>query len=255
MNIYEIIKSLLGKNKKIDVKHLPTQGLFYPEDFELKIKKADMEDIIDYEYNFDKDNIFAMIESIKKIVKNNTLFNKDYKYEDIKSVDIVYVFLEIVKFTTNKKIEFAYFNDKLGKPDKLEFTSDNFDYFDFSKWEKDYDKEERTIVSNGYKFCMPSIGVETCITEFLISKSEEPNSAVYNHYNYDFTFFIGNKNKLSFSEIENLIQIFTFDLDDKEQKKLKSIKQKFMGLIGYAIKNDGKVIEFKSRLDLETIWK
>jgi hypothetical protein len=255
MGIYEIIKSILGQNKKIDVKHLPTQGLFYPEDFELKIKKADMEDIIDYEYNFDKDNIFAMIESVKKIVQNNSIFNKDYRYEDIKSVDIVYIFLEIVKFTTNKKIEFAYFNDKLGKPDKLEFTSDNFNYFDFSKWLKNYDKEKREFVLNGYRFSMPSIGVETCITEFLVAKSEEPNSAVYSHYNYDFSFFIGNKNKLNFSEIENLIQIFTFDLDDSEKKKVKEVKQNFMSLINYSIKNDGNVIEFKSKIDLETIWK
>lgn len=255
MDIYEIIRGLLGQTKKIDVKFLPTQGIFYPEDFELKIKKADMEDIIDYEYNFDRDNIFAMIESVKKIVKNNTIFNKDYKYEDIKSVDIVYVFLEIVKFTTNKKIEFSYFNDKIGKPDKLEFTSSNFNYFDFSKWSKDYDKEMREFVFNGYRFSMPSIGLETCLTEFLVSKSEEPNSAVYNSYNYDFTFFVGNKNKLTFSEIENLIQIFTFDLDSSEQKKIREIKQNFLGLINYSIKSDGKVIEFKSKLDLETIWK
>jgi hypothetical protein len=255
MGIYDIIKMLLGQTKKIEVKHLPTQGLFYPEDFELRIKKADMEDIIDYEYNFDKDNIFTMIESVKKIVKNNTHFNEGYRYEDIKSVDIVYIFLEIVKFTTNKKIEFSYFNDKLGKPDKLEFTNQNFNYFDFSKWSKNYDKEKRGFLLDGYNFTMPSIGVETCITEFLIQKSEEPGSNVYNSYNYDFSFFIGNKNNLNFSEIENLIQIFTFDLDDREQKKLKDIKQKFLSLINYSIKNDGKVIEFKSKLDLETIWK
>jgi hypothetical protein len=88
LSIVEIMRGLVSQSKKIEISKLPTQGLFYLPDFEMKIRKADMEDIIDYEYNYDKENLYAVIESVKKIVKNNTVFNTEYKFEDLKSVDI-----------------------------------------------------------------------------------------------------------------------------------------------------------------------
>jgi hypothetical protein len=35
MNLLSIIKGILNINKKIDVKKLPSQGLFYKDDFEI----------------------------------------------------------------------------------------------------------------------------------------------------------------------------------------------------------------------------
>ena len=93
LSIVEIMRGLVSQSKKIETSKLPTQGLFYLPDFEMKIRKADMEDIIDYEYNYDKENLYAVIESVKKIVYKNTIFSKNYKFEDIKSVDIIYIFL------------------------------------------------------------------------------------------------------------------------------------------------------------------
>ena len=49
--ITDIITSLTSV-KMLDVKELPTQGFFYPKDFTLSIRKASMDDIILYNFNY-----------------------------------------------------------------------------------------------------------------------------------------------------------------------------------------------------------
>ena len=251
MNLSEIIRDLLNQPKKIDIKNLPTQGVFYKKDFELKIKKADMEDIIEYEVNYEPEDIYIILDSLMKIVRKNVILSKDYSFNDIKSVDMVYIFLEIVKFTLNKSIKIPFYNEKIAKPDYIEFDSRNFNYFDFSSF-TDRDKETAEILIDGYRFSMPSIGVESSVTYFIASKK---NQKKWNSLNYDFTFFVNNKGILTFAEIENLVTIFNYDIDDKERTIIKNIKDQFKDLIGYSLKLDGEVIEIKSKLDLETIWK
>ena len=67
-SILNLFRGLINTSKRLDLSKLPSQGKFYPDDFELSIKKADLEDIIDYEYNFDKENIYLVVESLKKII-------------------------------------------------------------------------------------------------------------------------------------------------------------------------------------------
>jgi len=69
--LFDILSSVIYGTTNIDIKKLPTQGFFYPKDFEIKLKKAKIEDIIDYEYNFKPDNILEIIEIIKKVVRKN----------------------------------------------------------------------------------------------------------------------------------------------------------------------------------------
>lgn len=252
MGLLDLIKSLLIQYKKIDLKKLPSQGIFYRSDFEMKIKKADLEDIIDYELNFNKENLYSVIEAIKKVVKKNCYLPANYKFEDIKSVDIVFIFLEIVKFTMNKEIIITYTND-VGVTERLLFDNKYFNYYDFSKFERKEDTAE--IIMSGYKVSMPSIGIENCLTQFLVNRSFDKDAKKWNDYSYDFLFFCGNKNYLSDSEIENLVTIFNFDMDSAEQKKVSKIVNKFMKVVGYTLKIDGKVIEIKSKIDLEKIWK
>jgi hypothetical protein len=253
MGIVEIMRGLLSQTKKIETSSLPSQGLFYKPDFELRIKKADVEDIIDYEYNYDKDNLYMVIESVKKIVSSNTQFSKNYKFEDIKSVDIIFIFLEIVKLTMNKTIKIPFFNDEMGKPDLIEFSNKTFNYFNFDKYE--VDKKNGEIVIDNYRFSMPSIGIENCLTNFLVLKSDDVDAKKWNSYNYDFLFFVGNKNNLTFSEIENLVTIFNFDLEPSEQDKIRKIVKEFMGVVSYSLQINGRVVDVKSKLDLEAIWK
>lgn len=249
--ILNLFKGILNSSKKVNLKKLPSQGLFYPDDFEIRIKKADLEDIIDYEYNFDKENIYLVVESLKKIVRNNTIISKPYHFEDLKSVDLVFLFLEIVKFTNNKKILIPYYNTKLSKKDMIEFGDINFNYFDFSKYE--FDKETKEILIDGYRFTMPSIGVENCLTLYLANKIKEGFNV--SDYFYDFIFFIGNKSYLSNEEIENLVIIFNIDMEDSENKILNGIVNRFIPIIGYSLKINDEIVDIKTKIDLETIWK
>jgi hypothetical protein len=251
MGIVDIIKSVLSNTKKIDLTKLPSQGYFYQTDFFIKIKKASIEDIIEYEHNYSKENLYSVIEAIKKIVRKNTTFSTGYYFEDIKSVDVVYIFLEIVKYSLNKKINISYFNDKIGKEDFIEFDSSNFNYFDFSNYE--YDSENREILVDGYRFSMPSIGVENCLTYYLSNKLEHNKS--YGDYNYDFIFLTGNANNLTFEQIDNLVTIFNVDLDDSELELIGNMNRKFMDVIGYSLKVNNRIVDLKSKLNLEKIWK
>ncbi len=250
-SIFNLFRGLLNPTRKINLTKLPSQGRFYSDDFEIRIKKAELEDIIDYEYNFDKENVFVIVESLKRIVRKNSILSEDYIFEDIKSVDLVYLFLEIVKFTNNKKINVPYFNTKSGKKDFIEFNSQNFNYFDFSKYEFDQDTKE--ILIKGWRFSMPSIGIENCLTLYLANKIKLGDE--WNNYFYDFLFFTANRSYLSTEEIDNLVTIFNFDIDESEKESVKDIVNHFMQIVGYTLKLDNDVIEIKTKIDLETIWK
>jgi len=255
MGLLEIIRNIVSGDKKVDIKKLPSQGYFYPSDFDIRIKKATDEDVIDYEYNFNSEDIIEVIESVKKIVMKNTIFSASYKFEDLKSIDIVFLFLEIVKYTTDRSIKIEFFNDDLGRKDKINFGVNNFKYFNLKEFLKDYIPEECSFLVDGYKFAMPSVGVENSLTQYLFSISNIEGSDKYNDYSYDFLFFLGKKNNLTFEEIKNLVTIFNFDIDDDEKKKIKSIIKKFIEIIDYSLKVNNLIIDVKSRLDLENIWK
>lgn len=256
MNLVNLLKGLLNLQKKIDVKLLPSQGLFYPEDFEIKIKKADIEDVIEYEHNYIKDDLGSIINKLKKIVEKNSLFSTGYEFNDLKSIDIIFLFLEIVKFTKGKSINLTYFDDELGKENAIEFSPNHFNYFKpndliISK----YDTDSKQFVIDDFKFSLPSIGVENCITNYLISKSDEQDAVKYNDYNYDFIFFLGNKRSITFNEIDNLIQIFNYDIEVEDRKKIRSIVKMFNPIQKYSLKRGNKIIDMNSKIDLEKIWK
>lgn len=256
MSLTNVIKSILNLQKKINTHILPSQGLFYKDDFEIWIKKADIEDIIEYEYKYERENLGLVINRVKKIVENNCILSKGYTYNDIKSVDIVYLFLEIVKFTNNKPIDIKYFDDTSGKDDIISFESINFNYAQIDdKLLKSYDNTTKEFVIEGFRYSIPCIGVENSLTNFLISKSDAPNSADYNKYSYDFLYFLGHKSHLSFSEIDNLIQIFNSDLSEDDRKKVRKIIKSLSKIGKYSLKKDSKVIDVTAKIDLEKIWK
>jgi len=240
MNLISIIKGILNVQKKIDIKQLPSQGLFYEDDFEIHIKKAKIEDIIQYEHKYNKDNLGSIIIRLKQIVERNVILSENYTYNDIKSIDIVFIFLEIVKFTNGKPIVLDFFNDSIGKNEFISFESDNFNYFEpeddlVSK----YDSETKSFNFNGYKYSVPSIGLENSL----------------NSYSYDFLYFLGNKSSLTFNEIENLLQIFNFDLSDADKKYIRKIVKRLSELGRYSLRKDSQIIDVTAKIDLEKIWK
>jgi hypothetical protein len=253
--LQEIFNSILKQKKKINLKTLPSMGLFYNDDFNIWIKKADIEDIIEYEYNYQKDDIGSIINRVKRIVRKNVTLSVNYSYEDIKSLDIVFIFLEIVKFTNNKNIEIKYLDDS-GELINLNFDSNNFNY---AKLEEDsmkyYNEESKEFIIDGFRYSPPCIGIENSLTNFLLSKSNQYDSDKYTEYNYDFLYFLGHKNKLNSTEIENLIQIFNYDISDDDSMKISEIIVEFSSIGRYSLKKDSKVIDITSKIDLEKIWK
>jgi hypothetical protein len=157
--------------------------------------------------------------------------------------------------TKGRPINLIYFDKNKDKEEKIEFGSSNFNYFQLGDLIKYYDYEERCFVVSGYKYTLPSIGVENCLTNFLIIKSAEKNSEVYNSYFYDFTHFVGHKNHLKYSEIENLLQIFNFDMESEEIIKIKKIISTFAPIQRYSLIKDGIVVEMTSKINLEKIWR
>jgi hypothetical protein len=255
MNLSNLIRGLLSFEKEIDVKKLPSLGLFYKDDFKIRIKKAKIEDIVNYEHNFTKD-IVVIINKIKNVVCKNTILSEKYTFDDIKSIDIVYLFLEIVKFTNGKPISLSYFSEIENREINIEFSSKYFNYFKInSDLVKKYNNEEKCFTIKNYKYSLPSIGVENSLTDYLIVKSNEENAEKYNNYFYSFTYFLGNKSKLTFDEIDNLIQIFNFDIETVELEKIKEIIKIFEPIQKYSLKNGKDEVDLNSKIDLSKVWK
>lgn len=256
MNLLSLIKTLLNLQKRVNLKKLPSLGLFYKDDFEISIKKAEIDDIFEYEHNYTKNDIGVVISKLKKIVKSNTIISSGYSFEDIKSIDVIFIFLEIVKFTKGRPVSFKYFDKEIGGEDIVEFSSSYFNYFQIDDYLMNYyDNENKQFVIEGYRFSLPSIGIENCLTNFLIDKSFDRDAMKYNKFEYQFTYFLGDKNRIGFSEIENLIQIFNFDIDEDEKNKINEIVNTFHLLQKYSLRKGSKIIEINSQIDLENIWK
>ena len=256
MNLVNLLKGLLNLQKKVDIKSLPSQGLFYNNDFEIIIKKADVGDIIEYEHDYIKDDLGLVITKLKKIVEKNTTFSSGYNFNDIKSIDVVFIFLEIVRFTKGKAVNLTYFDDELGEEKIIEFSSNYFNYFRLSEEVMEhYNKDSKEFIIEDFKFSLPSIGVENCVTNYLIDKSDDYDVAKYNEFNYDFIFFLGNKRSVNFNEIDNLIQIFNYDIEESDSRKVRKVIKMFQPIQKYSLKRGNKIIEINSKIDLEKIWK
>ena len=254
MKVIDYIKNVFQKKKEIDLEILPSQGFFYKNDFKIYIKKATSDDIEEYNLDFKSDDLGLILRKIKKISKDNIIVSGDFKFEDIKSIDIIFLFFEIVKYTKNKKIQIFYF-DEFNNEICVDFESNYFNYFNFKKLKNNWNSQSKEFLIDDYKFSLPSLGVENSITQFLIEKSREVGSEKYNNYNYNFVYFVGNKNFLSKDEMENLIQIFNDDLNIEEKKKVDNIIKIFSELHRYTLKKENKIIEITSRINLGNIWK
>ena len=242
------------KSKKLDLTILPSQGYFYSDSFNISIKKAKLEDIKEYEVDFVRSDLGSILRKIKRVVKKNIIIPDEYNFEYIKSIDIIFIFFEIVKLTKNKKIDITYF-DEYGSELKVDFSTKSFNYYNFDNIVINWNKKSKEFLINGYKYSLPSMGVENSLTQFLINKSYENGAEKYNEYKYSFVYFVGNKEHLTTDEIENLIQIFNYDMDSDEIEKVDNIIKSFSSLQRYTLKKGEKVIEITSRINLEEIWK
>lgn len=253
MNLCETLKTLFLSVKKLDKSSLPSQGLFYNDDFLIKIKKANADDIKVYESDFKKEDLVVIISKVKEIVEKNIILPNKYTFDDLKSIDIVFIFLEIVKFTKKRDILINYVDELKNKVEQISFDSKTFNYFDIENYKKYYNNINKSFDINGYSFTLPSIGVENCITYYLMMNSNSDTD--FENINFYFSYFLAQKNFLTFDEVENLIQIFNFDIEDDERIKIEKIIASFIPLQKYSLIRDGREIDINSKIDLENIWK
>jgi hypothetical protein len=253
VTLKNILSMLLVERKEIDIRKLPSQGYFYPDDMTIKIKKAEIEDIFNYEQRISKHNLIKSIECIKDIVQKNISFNSNYSFIDLKSVDIIFLFLEIVKFTRDKDLMVSYV-DITGESKKIPFGPEYFNYFDFEPFTKYYDISKKEMVIYRYRFSFPSIGIENSLSRYLTNITDNEKLELIKNISYDFLFFLTGKNFLTDNEIDNLIQIFNFDLDEEEKLKINNIVKKFNPILSYSLKHNGLIIEMKSSMNLHSIW-
>ena len=238
------------ERRRIDIHKLPSQGLFYPDGLTISIKKAEFSDILDYEFGFDGTNILRALESIKTIVERNVLVGGGYGYPDIKSVDIVFLFLEIVAFTNGSEIKVPY-TDAGGNRVEVAFGAHNFNYFDFSPFMPHYNPATKEMEIDGYRFSFPAIGVENSLADYI---SRQTDLSRFKDMSFDFLFFLSGRRVLSYPEIDNLIQIFNDDLDEAERGRVSAIVARFSGIVSYSLLVDGQRVELKTNVNLGRIW-
>jgi hypothetical protein len=248
-NILDILNEIYSSTKEINLKELPSQGLFYPCDFKLFIQKALIEDIDVYN-NTIKDNLIDNYNATHYMVRKCVVI-ENYTFEDIKSNDMYYLLFEISKFTMNRDIVINFYDRVNRESFDLKFGKETFHYFNYKKIGATYNKETRELERDGYKFVLPSYGVEICLIDYM-------QNIDHSEYNSDFIFFTGNKRLLTKEEILNLKIIFNDELDDVEINKLKNIVNDFKELISYALNYNGKkyylVDEGECKINFERLF-
>lgn len=147
----------------------------------------------------------------------------------------------------NKDIMIPY-EDILGTS-YVAFKTENFNYFDYSSMNCEYNEKTREFTKDGYRFSLPSVGVENSLVKYITNNIKEDMDK-----NYDFIFLLGNKNKLTKKEIKNLIMIFNEDLEEKEKENINKIVKLIYPSIGYSLKIDNKIINLDLKINFETLF-
>jgi len=254
MNLLNIIKGvILSKGVDVDIKKLPSQGIFYNSDMKISISPVSDGDIEEYEMGYNPADILGSIKRLKEIVKKYTKISGGYVFKDLKNIDIIYLFLEIVKLTTRRPIYLFFFDSYVGKVKRIKFSEKSFKYFDFNTYMELFDRESKQFIIDGFKFSIPSIGVEESLSNFLIGLDKDKYK-YYDNLSYKFIYFLGNKSELSKDEIDNLISLFNEDMTDRDKSIIMDICLKFEDLNTYKIKTKMGLISVSS-INFSEIFK
>lgn len=250
--ITDILKSIefFKTTKKLDITKLPSKAFFYNTDFYIKIKKVELEDIIYYKHNYIADNAIVVIELIKHIVRKNTFYPKGYSFDDVRSIDVVYIFFKLIEWTNKSSLSLKNINPMTGFVDKIPVLDSNFNYFVPLNKYKLVDGE--FVTPSGFKFRIPSIKVEDSLTKFITLKFYMGKNE-YMDANYDFIYFLGKKNNISDDDIESLLDIFS-NMEKSDKEEVHNIVEDFRQFAKYSITYDGLEYSLDGRLDLENAF-
>jgi hypothetical protein len=238
MTLSDIINSITKKQKTIDTSKLPTMGLFYPDDFTIKIKKASLEDIIKYQSSYNERDIVSIIMCMKEIINKTADFGK-YPMAKLKSSDLPYLFFEIVSFTNGTPIEVEYKDYNTGTNNKIQFTSDNYKYADIDGRGWKYDKEKKALTIRDYTITPPSIGLETSFGMYAQNRSNDIEF-ISNIRNQSLTFLylVGNKDNLNKEEFDNITEIFFNEMLQEDKEELDTICNDVLTAFAYKLIKD-----------------
>ena len=249
--MFNKIFSKFRKDKyiNIDVTELPSMGMFYPQDFTITYKKATDDDISQYESKYIIDDYITILSIIKLVVNANIKLSNNYKFEQIKSIDMLYLFLSIVKYTKGKDISMSYDNTD------IIFNQENFKYFNIPlKYNNAYDSNTLEFVYDGFRYSLPSSGAEGSISRFISDMHRVGRLAEFENSSYDFMYFLGGRTQLNNNEIENLLSIFNDEMTPSDMNIISMLIKDFKGLTKYSLMYNNLIIPFDGS-GLGDIWK
>tara|TARA_Y100000389_G_scaffold30194_1_gene25591 strand:+ start:2197 stop:2967 length:771 start_codon:yes stop_codon:yes gene_type:complete len=255
MNLFNLIKGIRNKPKKINTSKLPSRGFFYKDDFEIYIKRCNKDYINQYKKNIDTTNISKILKRVTRLIIDHTSYSEGYSYKNIISVDLLFIFLEIVKHTNNKEVFLDHYDEEIKGSVKIKLDEKTFDYYTPSeKIMSNYNNKEKCFELNGYMVSSPTTGAEEDLTQFLNSIASIPGAEKFNKYNYNFLYVLGDKTYLEIEEVKNLIQIFTEDITKEEKSNLQKSIDSIMPIQKYRILYNGKSVPVSAKLDLAVIF-
>ena len=164
---------------KIDVKTLPTQGLFYPDGFEISIRAARGEEIKHWSTMNDQDiNQLSRVDDILNymIEKCCNVKNPNYPgncWKDLKNVDRFYILLAIKEFTFidgENELMVPISEDK-----QIPVVKEMIDFVNIpDEIMKFYNLDEKcfifNVAGNPMKVHVPSLGVNDWLKKYVAQK-------------------------------------------------------------------------------------
>ena len=167
----------------INVTHLPSAGMFYPEDIQISIRSAKVSEIRHFS-SIDEQNVFDVDEKLNYILENCTRVTSQKKrlsYKDLCEEDRFFVILSIRDLTfpeAESKLAVSHV-DKKGNKHEIEIKKEYFDYFKIPEnLDKYYDGDRKSFMIETKSFGTiemrpPTIGVMQKMTAYIQDRQEK----------------------------------------------------------------------------------
>ena len=169
---------------RVNVKDLPSRGLFYPEDIFISIKPAEVKEIRHWSM-IDENDEFSFLDAMNFIINNCSVIktkNGILNINDLAEVDRLYLLFAIRDMTFGAdenpiKIDIPYKFNGNTETDEVIVRKENLNYFEIpEKLVKYYNEEERAIIVTGdrdFNIVLPSVGVSNWVQDYLRNRVEK----------------------------------------------------------------------------------
>lgn len=168
---------------KINIKDLPTQGLFYPEGTEIAIRAATTGEIRHWS-TLNEDDLSALDDMLNYVVERCCTIkfpgNSLSSWKDIKEVDRFYILLAIRERTFVKGENVLQV--KISETKKIDVAKDMIDYITFDDRLMSYYDSEKRCISLKFKtgkslnVHLPSVGVTNWLKNYINRKQRQQES-------------------------------------------------------------------------------